>query len=970
MKKARVAMSFEQESARETGMLGVAETIARAIGSLGLCEQVIEEAVHDIRTNRDFFPILVVAVFRAFETTEEAFGVVRAFFEHEAARSAIIAPIAAFVSGECAPIETTALRLLEFAAFTEPVRSGSARALAAMLASGLLSANTVLPNGRTVLSMAVFASPHLHRVATRRIAGQIKGPKGTFDFADHAISPMLEAVLCSVSSLCSSSLCSDPTASLCSDSADSTSSLCSSSLRSASTASTASTSSLRSGSTASPASTSSLRSASTASTASPASVTEALKTLVLVVRAPPPCGPQCAACDAARSERVFKRLVAIIAPHFDRTDEGLRGLAQIIPSIGIGDTGIGILVSWILDSAASEVVVAAVVANGTNGTNGTIGTSPLIGAVARWIKAKLEALPATESSLVLVKALLQADHGTGADSFAFLASIAAGPTDPTGPTGPTDSTDSTESADSAGPASPTDSTSRALRVFLDVYGPSCLFAELGPCLGPGRGSDLGPGIGSECALSVLARRGEYATIKRLVFAADLRASVTGRTIVHIAVVTGTVASLAADLLERPNIAKATELLDSEGLTPAAYAARYCDENTARLLDPLLQAISDRTKQSLAAAALITGAVQEAGAITATINSLIDTMSPWSAALLVAIRRLSIGLSDLPGLTALTDSGPAEASSLTGLTEASGLTDSGLAEVTDSGLADVLALAGLTEVTGLQDSGLTDSGLTDLTDSGLTDSGLTDSGLTEVSTDPGLTEASGLQNSGLTALATDSDRTEVADVAEVSTEKKAADLVCFLISVGAARTYELKGDPALLTALCSIPLHWARHFASCIGKSFFAYLKAICAPTAAALMGGISSPVDQIIPRSYELSSTGLFVPRDTSHASDHKLMGIVFAHSIVAETDGPVRCGGVFCPAFLSDVVFSPHDPAHMSAHAFEARAGLHKIISPDVLWAMINIAQIDQSTFHFLINGVHIAREPVLVAPVASVSF
>jgi hypothetical protein len=195
-------------------------------------------------------------------------------------------------------------------------------------------------------------------------------------------------------------------------------------------------------------------------------------------------------------------------------------------------------------------------------------------------------------------------------------------------------------------------------------------------------------------------------------------------------------------------------------------------------------------------------------------------------------------------------------------------------------------------------------------------------------------------------------------------------VCFLISVGAARTYELKGDPALLTALCSIPLHWARHFASCIGKSFFAYLKAICAPTAAALMGGISSPVDQIIPRSYELSSTGLFVPRETSHASDHKLMGIVFAHSIVAETDGPVRCGGVFCPAFLSDVVFSPHDPAHMSAHAFEARAGLHKIISPDVLWAMINIAQIDQSTFHFLINGVHIAREPVLVTPVASVSF
>ena len=199
MKKARVAMTFEQESAREGGMLGVAQTIARAIGSLCLCEQVIEEAVHDIRANRDFFPILVVAVFRAFDTTEEAFGVVRAFFEHEAARSAIIAPIAAFVSGECAPIETTALRLLEFAALTEPVRSGSARALAAMLASGLLSANTVLPNGRTVLSMAVFASPHLHRVATRRIAGQIKGPKGTFDFADHAISPMLEAVLCSVS---------------------------------------------------------------------------------------------------------------------------------------------------------------------------------------------------------------------------------------------------------------------------------------------------------------------------------------------------------------------------------------------------------------------------------------------------------------------------------------------------------------------------------------------------------------------------------------------------------------------------------------------------------------------------------------------------------------------------------------------------------------------------------------------------
>jgi hypothetical protein len=195
-------------------------------------------------------------------------------------------------------------------------------------------------------------------------------------------------------------------------------------------------------------------------------------------------------------------------------------------------------------------------------------------------------------------------------------------------------------------------------------------------------------------------------------------------------------------------------------------------------------------------------------------------------------------------------------------------------------------------------------------------------------------------------------------------------VCFLISVGAARPYELKGDPALLTALCSIPLHWARHFASCIGKSFFAYLKAICAPTAAALMGCISSPVDQIIPRSYELSSTGLFVPSETSHASDHKLMGIVFAHSIVAETDRPVRCGGVFCPAFLSDVVFSPHDPAHMSAHAFEARAGLHKIISPDVLWAMINIAQIDQSTFHFLINGVHIAREPVLVTPATSVSF
>jgi hypothetical protein len=501
--------------------------------------------------------------------------------------------------------------------------------------------------------------------------------------------------------------------------------------------------------------------------------------------------------------------------------------------------------------------------------------------------------------------------------------------------------------DSAGPAGPTDSTSRSLRVFLDVYGPSCLFAELG--------SELGPDIGSECALSVLARRGDYATIKRLVFPADLRASATGRTIVHIAVATGTVASLASDLLERPNIAKATELLDAEGLTPAAYAARYCDESTARLLDPLLQAISDRTKQSLAAAALITGAVQEAGAITATIQRLIGTMSPWSTALLVAIRRLSIGLSDLPdlpGLTALTEVTDS------GLTEASGLT--GLTEVTDSGLADVLALAGLTEVTtdscltevtGLADSGLADSGLTEVT--GLQDSGLADSGLT-----------------GLTDLATDSDRTALADVAQVSDQKKAADLACFLISVGAARTYELKCDPALLTALCSIPLHWARHFASCIGKSFFAYLKAICAPTAAALMGGISSPVDQIIPRSYELSSTGLFVPSDTSHASDHKLMGIVFAHSIVADPAGPSRCGGVFCPAFLSDVVFSPHDPAHMSAHAFEARAGLHKIISPDVLWAMINIAQIDQSTFHFLINGVHIAREPVLVTPATSVSF
>lgn len=263
----------------------------------------------------------------------------------------------------------------------------------------------------------------------------------------------------------------------------------------------------------------------------------------------------------------------------------------------------------------------------------------------------------------------------------------------------------------------------------------------------------------------------------------------------------------------------------------------------------------------------------------------------------------------------------------------------------------MALAGLTEVTGLSDSGLADLGITEVT---------TDSGLAEVT---GLTEVTGLQDSGLQ----DSDQTAVA---QVSDQKKAADLVCFLISVGAARPYELKGDPALLTALCSIPLHWARHFASCIGKSFFAYLKAICAPTAAALMGGISSPVDQIIPRSYELSSTGLFVPSDTSHASDHKLMGIVFAHSIVAETDGPVRCGGVFCPAFLSDVVFSPHDPAHMSAHAFEARVGLHKIISPDVLWAMINIAQIDQSTFHFLINGVHIARDPVLVTqPVTSVS-
>jgi hypothetical protein len=922
MKKARVAMGFEQESARETGMLRVADTIARAIGSLCLCEQVIEEAVHDIRTNRDFFPILVVAVFRAFDTTEEAFGVVRGFFDHEAARSAIIAPIAAFVSGECAPIETTALRLLEFAAFTEPVRSGSARALAAMLASGLLSANTVLPNGRTVLSMAVFASPHLHRVATRRIAGQIKGPKGTFDFADHAVSPTLEAVLCSVST--------------------------------ASTASADSTSSLRSELR------SELRSASTAS------VTEAFKTLVLVVRAPPPCGPQCAACDAARSESVFKRLVAIIAPHFDRTDEGLRGLALCIPNIGIGDTGIGNLVSWILESAASDVVVAAIAANGAIGANGTV----LTGAVARWIKAKLEAPPATDGTdgtagpdfLVLVKALLEADHGTGADSFASLASIAAGPT---GPKDSMDSTDPTDSAGPTGPAGPTDSTSRALRVFLDVYGPSCLFAELGSDLG----SDIGPAIGSECALSVLSRRGDYATIKRLVFSADLRASVTGRTIVHIAVVTGTVASLASDLLERPNIAKATELLDSEGLTPAAYAARYGDENTARLLDPLLQAISERTKQSLSAAALITGAVQEACAITATIQRLIGTMSPWSAALLVAIRRLSIGLSDLPGLTDVTDSGLAD----------SGLT--GLTEVTDSGLADVLALAGLTEVTtdsclaeasGLVDLGITevttDSGLTEVTglqDSGLADSGLADSGLTD------LTEASGLADSGLTDLTEASDLATDSglQVTEVSTEKKAADLVCFLISVGAARPYELKGDPALLTTLCSIPLNWARHFASCIGKSFFAYLKAICAPTAAALMGGISSPVDQIIPRSYELSSTGLFVPSDTSHASDHKLMGIVFAHSIVAETDGPVRCGGVFCPAFLSDVVFSPHDPAHMSAHAFEARAGLHKIISPDVLWAMINIAQIDQSTFHFLINGVHIAREPVLVTPVTSVS-
>lgn len=821
LKKARVAMGFEQDAAREGGMLRVAETIARAIGELGLCEQVIEETVHDIRANRDFFPILVVAVFGTFETTEEAVGVVRGFFEHEAARTAIIEPLAAFVSGACAPIETTALRLLEFAALTEPVRSCSARALAAMLGSGSLSASTVLPNGRTVLSMAVFAAPHLHCVARRRIARQIKGPKGTFDLADHAESPMLDAVLCS----------------------DSGSSLRSDSLRSD-------------------------------------SVTEAFSTLVLVARAPPPCGPQCAACAAARSERVFKRLVAIIAPHFDRTDAGLRALARCIPSAG--DIGhIGHIVSWILESAASEVVVAAV---GAIGTVAAIGTSPLIDTVARWIKTKLEARRAYGSGgptgpvgpLVLVKALLEADHGTGADSFASLASTAAGPADSTGPTDSADSTDST------------DSTGTALRVFLDVYGPSCLFAE--------------PSSDSECALSVLARRGDYATIKRLLFPADLRASITGRTIVHIAVVTGTVPSLAADLLERPNIAKATEILDAEGLTPAAYAARYGDENTARLLDPLLQAISERTKQSLAAAARLTGTVQEAGAITATILDLIDTISPWDTALLAAIRRLSIGLSDLPDLSDLSD-----LSDLTEVTEVTGLTDSGLS-----------GLSGLAEPSGL-------------------------SGLAEVTKVTGLTEVTG---------------------AEVSDEKKAADLVCFLLSVGAARPYELKGDPVLLTALCSIPLHWARHFASCIGKSFFAYLKAICAPTAAAVMGGISSPVDQILPRSYELSSTGLFVPRDTSHSSDHTLMGILFAHSIV--TQSYTHGGGVFCPAFLSDVVFSPHDPAHMSAHAFEARSGLHKIISPDVLWAMINIAQIDQSTFHFLINGVHIVREPVTVTPVS----
>ena len=151
------------------------------------------------------------------------------------------------------------------------------------------------------------------------------------------------------------------------------------------------------------------------------------------------------------------------------------------------------------------------------------------------------------------------------------------------------------------------------------------------------------------------------------------------------------------------------------------------------------------------------------------------MSPWSTALLVAIRRLSIGLSDLPDLSELVDSGLTDSgltdSGLPVITEVTGLPESGLTAITEaSGLAEA---SGLTQATGLQDSGLANV---------LALTGVADSGLTEVT---------GLQDSGQTA------------VTEVSTEKKAADLVCFLISVGAARTYELKGDQALLNALCSI-----------------------------------------------------------------------------------------------------------------------------------------------------------------------